>query len=42
MASVDDLYESLDRAGAGARMSLTLVRGTDARDLEVTLDSAEA
>jgi S1-C subfamily serine protease len=42
VASVDDLYESLDRVGAGARMSLTLVRGTDARDLEVTLDSAEA
>jgi S1-C subfamily serine protease len=39
--SVDDLYESLDRAGAGARLTLALVRGTETRDLEVSLDSVE-
>jgi hypothetical protein len=39
---VDDLYESLDRAGAGARLTLALVRGTETRDLEVSLDSVEA
>jgi S1-C subfamily serine protease len=40
VTSVDDLYESLDRTGAGARLSLTLVRGTEPRDLEVALDPA--
>lgn len=42
VTSVDDLYEALDRAGAGAQLSLTLVRGTQPRDLEVALDPAEA
>jgi serine protease Do len=40
VASVDDLYEALEQAGAGARLSLTLVRGTEPRDLEVALDPA--
>lgn len=42
VTSVDDLYEALDRAGAGAQLRLTLVRGTQPRDLEVALDPVEA
>lgn len=38
---VDDLYEALERAGAGGRLALTLVRGNEERQVEVALEPAE-
>ena len=38
---VDDLYEALERAGTGGQLELTLVRGSEEREVEVTLDPAE-
>jgi S1-C subfamily serine protease len=37
---VDDLYETLDRAQAGATLELALVRGTDERSVVVSFDGA--
>jgi S1-C subfamily serine protease len=37
IAGIDDLYEQLDRASSGERLELELVRGTDERNVEVTL-----
>ncbi|MFL5821223.1 MAG: S1C family serine protease [Solirubrobacteraceae bacterium] len=42
IAGVDDLYEALDQATAGAKLRLTVVRGTDERDVEVSLDADTA
>jgi serine protease Do len=38
---VDDLYEALERAGAGGKLDLTVVRGTEERQVEVVLDAGE-
>jgi len=40
VASVDDLYETLDRTEPGATLELALVRGTDERSVVVAFDGA--
>jgi S1-C subfamily serine protease len=37
IGGIDDLYEQLDRASSGATLELDVVRGTDERNVEVTL-----
>jgi S1-C subfamily serine protease len=37
LAGVDDLYEQLDRSSPGATLELEVVRGTEERNVGVTL-----
>jgi serine protease Do len=41
VTSVDDLHDALARAGAGARVELTVVRGADERGVAVDLPAAD-
>jgi serine protease Do len=40
VATADDLFESLDRAGAGGTLSLRVVRGTEERSVSVDLSGS--
>jgi S1-C subfamily serine protease len=39
--SVDDLYAALDATGASRPLTLSVLRGTDRRELSVSFDADE-